>query len=251
MFRKSMAAALVVAIYPAQPALGGFIIFNDRESFTLFNFLEGKVLKVPEDFEEGFIPAGFIVHLTDPLVHGVPNIDPDTGFGFDNGLISENLIVQSNAMGLHAASAAPGGGLAMVGPDALALGVPNSIVVGADAFSDSTDLIFLEPNHTGVGFDVIDPISAANGGIVHISVYDKADMLIVHDHVPAALNKVFWGIWSDETIGRINIGTEDANFLAGGELIDNIDMWVPAPGALAVLALGGLALGRRRRVDDP
>ncbi len=36
-------------------------------------------------------------------------------------------------------------------------------------------------------------------------------------------------IRSHETIGRIHIGTEDINFLRGGELIDNIDMSMPAP----------------------
>ena len=112
------------------------------------------------------------------------------------------------------------------------------MVVGPNIPSESLDLIF-DPaeNHTGVGFNYLE---ATFKGIV-ITVFNKNDEIIFKEVFEAGLEKRFFGIWSFETIGRINVGGP------GGELVDNIEMWVPAPGALALLGVAGLLGGRRRR----
>ena len=246
MFRKLL-SAVVFAAFLANSALGDIFIFFDEEEFELFNLAQGKFLKGIEDFEESNL-AGVpdVAFLDDPLQGNVPNMDLN-GLGFPTGLITKNLIIQSNVVGLSAPVPAPGSGLQVHGPDSVFGGVPNSVAVGALLDLDSTDLIFTEPNHTGVGFDVIDIIW---GGIpdafVRITVFDKNNQLIAQQDVPGQFDKVFFGIWSDQTIGRINVGGF-SKLGFGMEHVDNIQMWIPAPGTLALLGLAGLMGTRRRR----
>ena len=238
MKRKTFLFALLLAAYPASFALGGGVfVFNNQDEFHLF--MEGKKEQkgVTEDFENSNVGFGELAFLFGRLEGGVPNIDPFNGLGFPNGLRNFNLIIQTNALeqGLEIV---PGQELVALGRDFIIPGVPNSVVVGANFFAESLDLIF-DPteNHTGVGFDYIDPVK----GIAFITVFDKNDQIIFKEIFKAGGEKQFFGIWSFETIGRINIGGP------GGELVDNIEMWVPAPGALALLGLAGLLGGRRRR----
>ena len=236
MKRKTFLFAVLLAAYPASSALGQIFWTLDRDEFHLF--MEGKkVLKGIEDFEESNVGFGQLAVLTDPLVFGVPNIDA-AGLGFPNGLAEENLIIQSNAFE-QGLVIEPGLGMVALGQGFIdGVNVPNSVVVGAQFFAESLDLIF-DPsdNHTGVGFDFIDPI----GGIAFITVFDKNDEIIFKQVFEAGGEKRFFGIWSPETIGRINIGGP------GGELVDNVEMWIPAPGALALLGVAGLLGARRRR----
>jgi hypothetical protein len=85
------------------------------------------------------------------------------------------------------------------------------------------DLVFTEPNHTGVGFDV--SYWATGGGEGwHISVFNKIGDEIGKFQVSSQGDepfKNFFGIWCEETIGRINIYDKSAL----GDRIDNIQMW--------------------------
>lgn len=239
MKRKTLFVAMLLAAYPTTSALGGEIFWTlNQEEFH--DFMAGnKVLKGIEDFEESNVGFGQLAALFDPLVFGVPNVDPASGLGFPNGLAEENLLLQSNIneQGLFVQ---PGNGMVALGQGFLdGQNIPNSVVVGANNFAESLDIIF-DPsdNHTGVGFNFLvglgDPIAV-------ITVFDKNDEVIFKDVFDAGSEKMFFGIWSPDTIGRINIGGP------GGELVDNIEMWIPAPGALALLGVAGLVRTRRRR----
>ncbi len=237
MKRRTILFATLLAAYPVASALGGGLFWTlSQEEFHLF--MEGKkVLKGIEDFEESNVGFGQLAALTDPLVFGVPNLDA-FGLGFPVGLTEENLILQSNIneQGLFVQ---PGSGMVALGQGFIdGQNIPNSVVVGADSFAESLDIIF-DPlhNHTGVGFNFLDPV----GGIAVITVFDKNDEVVFKEVFAAGGEKMFFGIWLPETIGRINVGGP------GGELVDNIEMWVPAPGALALLGIAGLLGTRRRR----
>jgi hypothetical protein len=171
-----------------------------------------------------------------------------------NGLTdSDNLFIQSNTLGTNAPNPSPAGvgGLVVIGPGTFGPNLPNSNVVGANTFVNSTDLIF-DPNHTAVGFDVLAPAAGGGGpgSTFHVAVFDKNNVEILRAVVPwVDENKNFIGIGlSSGTIGRINVAALDAAGGGIGELFDNVQMWVPAPGALALFGLAGLAGIRRRRV---
>ena len=62
-------------------------------------------------------------------------------------------------------------------------------------------------------------------------------------------NGAYFGVVSDsDLIGSIELtGTRFSGALASQEYADNIQAWVPAPGAIADLGLGGAFMSRRRR----
>lgn len=235
-------SALVIAAFLTDTTLGGVvIIFTDAAAFEAFNLAEGKVQKLTEDFEESNLGDFGVAQLLGSLQGNIQNVD-EIGNGFPKGLTSKNLIIQSNILGLNATMPSDGAGLLVLG---FTPGLFNSVVVSADAV-DSLDLIFTEPNHTGVGFDVIGLAGA--GSTMHIAVFDKGGVLIHKEILPTPSSaKTFFGIWSPDTIGRINIGGVDALGELTPEFVDNIQMWVPAPGTLALLGLAGLMGARRRR----
>ncbi len=252
MYKSLLAIVITVAI--AAPAVATPVqFFTDKLAFENFNQLDGKFLKGVEDFEESTIPAGAKLAFPNSLQNGVPNV------AFPNGITATNLILQTNTLpGPNAPFPAPG-----VGPqDLFATGVgfagPNSKKVGEDVgillgVQVSTDLIFSTDDgvKTGVGFELsrYAGFNAGGSGFV-ISVFDTAGVLAGSFPIPepgVEPNKTFLGFWHDD-IGRINIHDN----LAPGtqplpEGIDNIQMWVPEPGTLSLLALGGLMLIRRRR----
>jgi hypothetical protein len=236
-------AALVVAAIIADTALGGFIIFTDQAAFEAFNLAHGKTQKITETFEESNVPLNdWNVFLSNPLEGNVPNVD-FTGFGFPTGLVLDNLLIQTNSLGTNASDPSLGGTLRAVG-----LRTDNATAVSTGFPTDSLDLNFTDRSPTGVGFDVIELISV--GGEFHIAVFDKGNAVITEQIVPASpfLDTVFFGIWSDQDIGRINIdsvfaGANNSSF----ESVDNIQMWVPTPGTLVLLVLAALMGTHRHR----
>ena len=206
-------------------------VFNDRGAFAQFNQADGKFVKGFEDFEPPVSNLGFgeIARFEGPLVGNVPNVDPDTLLGFPGGLLNKNLRIQSNLLGPNAPAEAPGGALVAIGPGFIdpVVPVPNSVVVGPQAFADSLDLIF-DPaeNHTGIGFDVADGTGVFGA---HISVFDKNNVEMASELIPVTPDKTFFGIWCPDTIGRINVDGFSAAGGVGGELVDNIEMWLDPP----------------------
>jgi hypothetical protein len=181
-----------------------------------------------EDFEPpvGNVPPGQAALLTSTLEGNVPNVDPNFGWGFPNGLANKNLIIQTNPVSPNAPHPDPGSNIAAVGQDLWFPGLPNSIVVGPNFNDDSLDLIF-DPgeNHTGIGFDVFNPF-VESGDTIHIAVFDKGNVEIAKEIVPAQQDKFFFGIWCGETIGRINIAGMTVDLAPDFEIVDNIQMWM-------------------------
>ncbi len=228
-------AIVAACLVPAARVQGGACIaFFDKAEFEAFNAGEGKFLKGIEDFEESNIPPGAKQPLPAPLAGSIPNVDPATGWGFPTGLLQKNLIILDNiTQGPNPPRTHPSGSdiaLYVIGPGFLG---SNSVKVGEDLFLKgihaSLDLLFTEPNHTGIGFE----LSRFPGFPVagwHITVYDKADVELGKFFVPPPPapepDKSFFGIWCFETIGRINIYDEAG---PSPDAIDNVQMWVDEP----------------------
>jgi hypothetical protein len=222
-----LAAAVFAA--PAQAQIGCTAFF-DQAAFEEFNLQFGKVMKGVEDFEEAVIDPGGKIPLDDFLQCGVPN-PAGADIGFPDGILECNIILQTNVTpGPNPPDPNPWGqhsALFVIGPGFIN---SNSKKVGEDLFLQgmeaSLDLIFTEPNHTGVGFELSRFEGYPTAGW-HISVYDKSDEEIGKFFVPPPPGpepgKGFWGIWCDQTIGRINI-YDEAGIVP--DAIDNIQMWM-------------------------
>lgn len=221
MFRK-LVLVLVLVAFPATMVFGQDIFYFDaKDDFEQFNRDEGKVQKgVLEDFENNNWPDNDVVTITPPLMGGVPN-GP-----FEEGLRNLNLWMDaSNGTDLVLLT----DGFAGAQTD----------IVGANTFVETTNLHFTSGDKTGIGFDVVDLI---NGGMADISIYDMDDNLIDTIAWPSPFTPQFFGVWSSTPIGRINVAAQND----GGELLDNVQMWIPEPASLSLLLLGGLVLIRRR-----
>jgi hypothetical protein len=120
----------------------------------------------------------------------------------------------------------------------------NSIKVGEDLFLQgipaSLDLIFTEPNHTGIGFKLSRFDGFPTGGW-HITVYDKGDQPMAKVDVPAPGSnepfKEFFGVWCNRTVGRINIYDQAG---IAPDAIDDIQMWLERPTPVRATTWGGL-----------
>jgi hypothetical protein len=212
---------------PAHAGGGSCTAFSDQAEFEAFCFQQGSLMKGLENFEPptGHVPVGQLAELTPRLEGNVQNIDPANGFGFPDGLANKNLVIQTNDLGHQAPDIVPGNELVALGQNRLGEAIPNSIVVGPNFPADSLDLIFGPgESHSGIGFDVIAP--DVEGGDIHISVFNETNVLIALEVVPAGVDKVFFGIWCPVAIGRINIGALGLIGQDGGELVDNIQMWM-------------------------
>jgi len=225
---RSQPGGFCVSDVPQSQCLGssGTAVFTDPVAFEAFNAAEGKFKKGLEDFEESTVGPGEKIAFPDPLEGNVPNTE------FPNGLTQKNLIIQTNfTPGPSPAAPNPSGspvalfviGPGFIGSNSKKVGEDLEVLTGQDT---SLDLIFTEPNHTGVGFE-LSHFQGFGGGDWTITVYDKADDIIGVFLVPTAEEpaKNFFGVWTPQTIGRINIYDADI----APDAVDDIWMWVGPP----------------------
>ncbi|MBI4546959.1 MAG: hypothetical protein HY707_03205, partial [Ignavibacteriae bacterium] len=208
--------------------------FFDQVEFVHFNVSHGKKIKGIETFEEAVIDSFGKNCFPDPL-------GPNPNKNFPNGLEQGNILIQTNITpGPNPPDPNPSTddcALFVIGPGFIG---SNSKKVGEDLFlfnqQASLDLIFTEPNHTGVGFWLSRFDGFPTGGW-HITVYDKANQVMGKFDVPSPPanepTKTFFGVWCEKTIGRINI-FDDArdsvgNLVPAPDAIDDIEMWRENP----------------------
>lgn len=192
----------------------------------------GNVQTHVEDFEYPTINTLDI--LSDPLTQGVSN-----GAYFYQGTVGP-LALQSNTT--NGDNTSPrGGGQPMVGWQG-GIGYTATDAVTTNYFVDGMDVIMLGADVTAIGFN---PICYSGSDTVTIKLFDLANNSLGTFSSPANSNELdYFGFVSNTPIGRVNIL---GGFNAEGA--DNIELWarIPAPGSVALLGLGGLIAGRRRR----
>lgn len=228
--RLLVAALIALVVFPSA-VLAQCTFFLDKLEFERFNEEHGKFLKGVEDFEESNIPPMGKQALPAPLEGNVPNVAGPKGIGFPNGLEQKNIIIQDNVHPVqpNAPDTATSGSpiaLYVIGPGFIG---SNSEKVGEDLFLEgrhaSLDLLFTEPNHTGIGFLLSRFEGFPNGGW-HITVFDKSNHVLGKFQVEPPLapepDKSFFGTWCESSIGRINIFDKAG---AAPDAIDEIQMW--------------------------
>jgi pectate lyase len=221
MYRGAITAIVVVS-YVTGAAPGDTVVFQTQSELEQFAQSGGKFFKGLEDFEESNVGAGQVAGpLADPLQGNVPNVDIN-GLGFPSGLAEKNLMIQSNSLGANAPDPSPGSGLAAIGPDTFQVGLPNSKVAANIVPTESLDLILTDPNHSAIGLDLIE-ITGDMTGTAHITVFNKQNGELLKHSMPIVLGKTFFGVGSDETIGRINIAVSSQS--GNPVIVDNIQLW--------------------------
>ncbi|MBI5863572.1 MAG: PEP-CTERM sorting domain-containing protein [Planctomycetes bacterium] len=241
--------AVSVCALVSAPATADILYFTDHGAFTQHNEAVGKFLKGVEDFEESSAGPQEKIPFPNSLQNGVPRPT------FPNGIDATNLIIQTNIT--------PGPCPPTPNPStndrALWVNGPgfigsNSIKIGTDEFLyglfSSIDLIFTSHDKTAVGVDVstFTGYNQGHQGFV-FCVYDDSDNVLgtytMSGPTPTEPAKNFFGVWSSTPIGRVNIwGIFDA---PQPFAVDNIEMWVPEPNSLVLLAALGAVAAQRRR----
>ncbi len=222
----------VVALAVAAPA--GFAQpctpFFDQAEFEAFNKAEGKHLQGVETFEESNIPQYGKQPLPAPL-----DQSPNTvfGIGFPNGL-EQNLVIWDNVTpGPNPPDLNPSGSpqaLYVIGPGFF---FATSKKVGGDLFMEaSLDVVFTDARptgfpdarSTGVGLELSWFFLRAGW---HVSIYDGQNQTIGLFEFPGPPGPepetAFFGVWCEQTIGRINIYDDAGPF---PNAIDNVEMWM-------------------------
>jgi len=206
------------------PAATGCRAFFDADDFRIYNEQHGKAMKGVETFEEAVLQQGLKECFPAP-------IGPLPSPAFPNGLEQRNLHIQDNVTpGPSPPSLNPSKNdcaLYVIGPGFIG---SNSMKVGEDIFLKglhaSLDLIFNEPNHTGVGFKLSRFQGFPSAGWI-VTAYNKGDQVIGSFKVPPPTGnepiKEFFGIWCEQTIGRINIFDQSPD--PAPDAIDDIEMW--------------------------
>jgi hypothetical protein len=236
-------AALVVS----GAAFGDFIFFSDPGAF--FGALEAnnKVSKGFWDMNPNNVGPNFIGGFADPLnINNIPTLADGTPF-WDAETMLDNVTFQSNLDPQGGQGPNPRGanGLAFATPPFF--GIKNNVLV-ANTFVDSFDILSGPPagdNHTAMALNVV--ALASGGAPIIITVWDKNGEHQTKFEVGPlgdADNAVVGILALDgRTIGRVNIYDPSG----GAEGMSAIEVFIPAPGSLALLGLSGLFVRRRRR----
>jgi hypothetical protein len=225
LLKTAIAAFALLLCWNAAHAGVGCTVFYDQVAFDEYCATHGKLVKGIETFEEGGVQSG-----GKDVCYAPFSVDPSACF--PTGLEQGNLIIQDNITPGPAPTVLQPSGLSnalyVIGPGFLGA---NSNKVGEDVFLSgihaSVDLIFTEPNHTGIGFELsrFDGFPSAGWTIAYFGT-DNALLGTAVVPPPAGNEptKSFFGVWCPEQIGRINVF--DMLTEPGPDAIDNVEMWV-------------------------
>ena len=239
-------AALVVS----SSALGGFIFFTDPAAFADALAAQNKVSKGFWDLKPNNMPPDFIGGFDDSLnINNIPTFKDGTPF-WDADTMLDNVTFQSNMSFQGEGGPNPRGENALVVLANGAFGLDNNALL-ANTFVDGLDILSGPPagdNHTAMALDVIDIFPL---GDLHVTVWDKNEQNVAKINLGLLESgvKVFLGILATDgsTIGRVNIFDTLGAPGGGAEGFTRIEVWIPAPGAMALLGVAGLFVRRRRR----
>lgn len=242
-------SGIVFVAVLGSPALGQLQYFTDHEVFTDFSEQQGKLPKGVETFEEAFVENGAKLPFPNSLQNGVPRP------GFPEGILATNLIIQSNITpNPSPLTPNPSASQTALWVNGAGFLGSNSIKVGTDEFLSgmfsSIDLIFTSNDKTAIGLDASTyaGFNTGHAGFI-FTVYDLADNILGSFVMPGATvpepSKSFFGVWSNVPIGRLNVWGIFS--VPQPFAVDNIEMWVPAPGAVGLFGIGGILMARRRR----
>jgi hypothetical protein len=232
----------------AAPAAADIAYFSSRPAFTTHVQSNDCALSATETFEEATVQAGK-TPFPDPLTSGVWNSPV-----FPLGLSAPGLTIQTNRRpGPFAPLDSPSANAqALFAVAAGAIGT-NSIKVGEDlgilfGIQCSIDILFDADNIRAISLDLSRFQGFGTAGW-NIGIFDENDVLIGNflraGPVAAEPAKNFFGVWSTLPIARINLF--DLSLTPAPDAIDNIEIWVPAPGAAAHAAAFLALLASRRR----
>ncbi len=215
--------------------------FTDPALFDAAIQQAGNVSKGKWDIDASHSQGPCGPHLIDdPL-------DITNRFPFDEVPL-DNVTIQSNLNPQGKGGPNPRGENALVLVPCPCFGLDTSAVL-ANFFVDSFDIISGPPagdNHTAMSMDVV---SLAHSGMpIHVTVFDKDDVEVGKLVLPGTDQEQFVGLimGGGKTIGRVNIYDIHPSD-SGAEGITQLEVFVPAPAALALLGMAGLIAGRRRR----
>jgi hypothetical protein len=195
----------------------------------------GNSLTGFEDFEDT-TPGYFAVGIPEPLTQGVPN-GP-----YPNGLRAP-ISVYSNLMGDGGLTRQGRGGSQPLAAFEGGNGYSATDSVIANYFVDGLDLVMLGSDVNAIGFN---PMVYSGSDTLQIKIFGLGNNLLGTFKSSASnAEKDYFGFVANEPIGRVNLFGLGGNAEGG----DNVELWtkVPAPGSAALLGLGGLIAGRRRR----
>ncbi len=195
----------------------------------------GNALTGFEDFEDT-TPGYFAVGIPEPLTQGVPN------YPYPNGLRAP-ISCYTNLMGDGGNSMQPRGGVQPLAAFEGGNGYSATDSVIANYFVDGLDVVMLGSDVNAIGFN---PMVYIGTDTLTIKIFGLSNNLLGTFKSSANNNETdFFGFVANEPIGRVNLYGINNN----AEGADNVELWtrVPAPGSTALLGLGGLIAGRRRR----
>ncbi len=225
------------------------LFFTDHALFDQNNALNGKVLKGIETFEESQAQEGEKLPFPNPLMNGLPRPS------FPNGIDAPNLVIQTNITpGPCPPTPNPSGNARALWVNGANFINSNSIKIGTDEFLynlfSSLDLIFTTHDKTAIGLEVstFAGFNQGHQGFIFCA-YDQFDNVLgtylLNGATPVEPSKSFFGVWSSTPIARLNVwGIFD---VPQPFAVDDIEMWVPSPGAAGLMLVGGAAAFRRRR----
>jgi len=230
---STMLAAVAGVTFFATNADAGIYV-NDYANFAADATAGGLAQQYVETFEENNWGGAYQI-LDHPLTFGVPNQS------FATGLNAPGLTVDTDDLGVNLDL--------FTGPGNPYFSNLTSDCVGPN-FGDGAMVAWFDGGMSAVALEVTSISAYIGGGAfdeLNYRVYDTGGNLM--DSGNLALDGTIYnslGFYYGSDIGRFELEGFKLT-LGSAEVLDNIEGWaVPAPGALALLGLAGLARRRRR-----
>lgn len=179
---------------------------------------------------------------------GIMNVGPFTGDlqeGWESGQADGQFLPTIQAFGGFATVNTPNGGNGLHTTSGWNSLQPRSGVRLFGTIANGAEFVFDDPISKFGGY--FSSIFSTTGGVA--TVYNQNNQQIAAVNISMAMNTWTWNGWmatDGDLIGRVVIQNNEN----GGAFIMTDDMevgFIPAPGALALLGLAGLASRRRRR----